>query len=238
MKARRIRAVAFDLDGTLVDTLPDLAAAVNATLATLGAPPLAQARIKALVGDGADQLVLRAVDESMGAASARASVEPSQRLIALDHFFRFYSEHLFVRSRLYPDTLQTLRELAAADIRMCCVTNKSSRFALPLLDLAGLAPFFAFTLCADRTEERKPSPALLLEACRRFGTAPEETLYVGDSHTDVVAAQAAGCRVAAVTFGYHKSGAFEKLRADAIVARLAELVEIILPRSPSRAGLN
>ncbi len=234
VKAQRIRAVAFDLDGTLIDTLPDLAAAVNATLVALGGPPLSASRVKELVGDGADQLILRAVNESMGGAAV--SIEPAQRPVALDHFFRFYSEHLFVHSRLYPDTVQTLRELAGAGIRLCCVTNKSSRFALPLLELTGLAPFMAFTLCADRTEERKPSPALVLEACRRLGAAPDEVLYVGDSHTDVVAAHAAGCLAAAVTFGYHKHGALETVRADAVVTRLADIVEWVLQRSNATAG--
>ena len=222
-KVNAVRAVAFDLDGTLIDTLPDLAAAVNATLAALGARTLPQARVQELIGDGADKLVARAVAEALSGAELSAA-QPQ----AMELFYRYYAEHVFTRSRIYPHTFTTLRLLTDNAIRVCCVTNKSSRFALPLLEQAGLTGCLEFTLCADREEDRKPAPALLLEACGRLQVAPREMLYVGDTHTDVMAAHAAGCGAVAVTFGYHKPGALERVSPEATVASLSDLLTDVL----------
>jgi phosphoglycolate phosphatase len=222
------RAVAFDLDGTLIDTLPDLTAAVNEMLKALEGGPLTQARVRQLVGDGADQLVARALTESFAGAPATEA----ERAAAQKLFYSAYAERLFDRSRLYPDTVATLRALTAAAYLLCCVTNKSSRFALPLLELAGLKDFFAFTLCADAREDRKPSPTLLLAACRRLGVAPREMLYVGDAHTDVVAAHAAGCRAVAVTFGYNRDGSLQTVAPEAIIASLADVTQLLPARAP------
>jgi len=229
IESKQTRAVGFDLDGTIVDTLPDLCAAVNAALGMLGAPVLSEASVKALVGDGAEQLLARAVLASESELAAPgADVGPGKLDAAMELFFDFYREHLFVHSRLYPDTVRTLRALTEGGIAVCCVTNKASRFALPLLELAGLSPFFRFVLCADRTEDRKPSPRMLLEACRRLEVAPHEFLYVGDAHTDVMSAHAAGCVAAAVTFGYHRQGAFERVRPDGMFDTLAAVATSVL----------
>jgi 2-phosphoglycolate phosphatase len=227
VKMDQIRAVAFDLDGTLIDTLPDLAGAVNATLTALGAHALPQARVKELVGDGADKLIERAVAEALTGGAATAATQAQ----ALELFLAYYAEQLFSRSRVYPEAMRTLRALEAKAIRVCCVTNKSSRFALPLLEQAGLARLLEFTLCADRTEDRKPSPVLLLQACERLELIPRELLYVGDSHTDVMAAHAAGCGAVAVTFGYHKSGSLERVGPDVTVATLIEIVSLCCPEA-------
>ncbi len=224
VKMDQIRAVAFDLDGTLIDTLPDLTSAVNATLSALGAHTLPQARVKELVGDGADKLVARAVAEAL----AKDAATDDMQARAMELFFACYSEHLFSRSKVYPDAVRTLQALQDRAIRVCCITNKSSRFALPLLERAGFSGLLEFTLCADRTEDRKPSPVLLLQACERLELIPPELLYVGDSHTDVLAAHAAGCGAAAVTFGYHKPGSLERVKPDATVANLAQIVGLVL----------
>jgi phosphoglycolate phosphatase len=227
MKVNRIRAVGFDLDGTLIDTLPDLTDAVNATLAALGGRAVPEARVKELIGDGLDALVARALAEALTGDAERRVPEQQSRAMAL--FSQYYREHLFARGRLYPGAVETLRLLRHEAIRVFCVTNKSSRFAIPLLELAGLSAYLEFTLCADRAEDRKPSPALLLEACRRIDLAPREMLYVGDTHTDIIAAHAAGCAAAAVTFGYDKPGALERVGAEATVASLMEVVTEVLP---------
>jgi 2-phosphoglycolate phosphatase len=232
VKMDQIRAVAFDLDGTLIDTLPDLASAVNATLTQLGAHTLPQARVKELVGDGADKLIARAVAEAMtdGAASDATQAK------AMELFLANYAEHLFSRSQVYPEAVRMLRALRDMGIRVCCVTNKSSRFALPLLEQAGLSSLLEFTLCADRTEDRKPSPVLLLRACERLELIPREMLYVGDSHTDVMAAHAAGCGAVAVTFGYHKPGSLERVSPNATVASLTEIVSLSRPEAAPAAA--
>jgi phosphoglycolate phosphatase len=240
VKLDRVRAVAFDLDGTLIDTLPDLSGAVNATLTALGMRELTQERVKQLIGDGADKLVARAVAEALtGKAEPDSPAEGAlvaRQAEAMELFFDYYAQHLFSRSRVYPEAARTLRTLADNGVAVCCVTNKSSRFALPLLELTGLSALLRFTLCADRVQDRKPSPVLLLEACRRFDVTPPEMLYVGDSHTDVLAAHNAGCGAVAVTFGYHKPGSLERVKPEAMVSGLMQIALDLLDLPPNPTG--
>jgi phosphoglycolate phosphatase len=224
----RVRAAAFDLDGTLIDTMGDLAAAVNLMLGMLGANELPEPRVRALVGNGVDQLVLRALTESLGDRPTHSA----QRSAALALFRRLYGQRLFKHSKVYPGVVQALRSLAEAGIALCCVTNKDSMFSEPLLQESGLGGFFAFTLCADRAEDRKPSPNMLLAACSRLGIAPAEMLYVGDTSIDIAAARAAGCPVIAVSYGYGKDHSTTEAKADGFVDRLTDLVTLYL-RSPA-----
>lgn len=227
------RAAAFDLDGTLIDTMPDLAAAVNLMLSMFGATELPEPRIRALVGDGVERLVLRALSESLGNSTLHAA----QRSAALALFRRLYGQALFKHSRIYPGVQEALRALSDAGIALCCITNKDSIFAVPLLEQAGLREFFAFTLCADRAEDRKPNPHLLLTACTRLGIAPAEMLYVGDSRNDIVAARAAGCPVVAVTYGYEANHPLEDAKPDRLINTLTDLATMDLRRLAERAGL-
>ncbi|MGE5088930.1 MAG: phosphoglycolate phosphatase [Candidatus Levyibacteriota bacterium] len=214
----RVRAVAFDLDGTLIDSAPDLAAAANAMLEALGHPRLPEARIAALIGNGIDRLV----EGALAAATGRAAGDPPLATAAT--LFRgCYAERLFDRSRVYPGVIEGLAALDALGVPRCCITNKASAFTLPLLDAADLAPRLAFALCADRAEERKPAPAMLLAACERLGVDPGEMLYVGDSRIDIEAARAAGCPVAVVDYGYHQGFSLEAGRPDWIIGSLVEL---------------
>jgi phosphoglycolate phosphatase len=215
----RIRALAFDLDGTLIDTMADLAAALNLTLTILGAPEIPEDRVRALVGNGVDQLVLRGLSESLGPRPTH----PAQRSAALNLFRRLYGQGLFKRSKVFPGVAPALQSLADDGLGLCCITNKDSAFAQPLLEQAGLARFFAFTLCADRAEDRKPSPNMLLAACSRFGIAPGQMLYVGDSGVDIAAARAAGCPVVTVNYGYHVGRVPTELQPDGLVDKLTEL---------------
>ena len=223
----RIRAAAFDLDGTLVDTAPDLGAALNATLTTLGLPALPAERIPVLIGEGIDRFLIKALTESCGFPPPQAMVPAAAEL-----FERTYRERLFEHSRVYPGVTEALTALEHAGIALCCVTNKHSTFALPLLEAALLREHFAFTLCADRVETRKPRPDLLLAACEHLSLAPTQLLYVGDSHTDVVAAEAAGCRVLVVDYGYDHGRPLDDLGADRIIGNLLEIVTMNEPAMP------
>jgi phosphoglycolate phosphatase len=219
-----IRAVAFDLDGTLIDTMADLAAAVNLMLGMLGARELPEPRVRALVGNGVDQLVLSALKESLG----KLPTHSAHRSAALALFRRLYGQGLFKRSQVYPGVVQALRSFADLGLTLCCITNKDSTFAEPLLQQAGLSEFLAFTLCADRAEDRKPSPNMLLSACSRLGIAPAEMLYVGDSSVDIAAARAAGCPVIAVSYGYGKDHSAGDTKADGLVGKLTDVVTMYL----------
>lgn len=256
-----IEAVAFDLDGTLVDTAPDLAAAANMMLVILGATALPDHRIPALIGGGVDSFVEGVLGESagLGAHRGRASrsggrgadscpfpvpallsrgrrrdPDPALTKTAAALFRHLYRQRLFERGRVYPGVIESLQMLQSAAIPVCCITNKESRFTLPLLDAAALRARFVAVLCADRHEDRKPSPNLLIAACAQLDVQPAQLLYVGDSPSDVVAARAAGCRVVAVAYGYNHHLALAEARPDAIVANLTELVSVGM-RQQSRA---
>jgi phosphoglycolate phosphatase len=219
-----IAAAAFDLDGTLVDTVPDLAAAANVMLSILGGRPLREDRVPALVGGGIDQFVANALRESVGTVPDRALQASTAAL-----FRELYGQCIFERSRVYPGAVQLLRVLKERGIAACCVTNKESRFALPLVEAAGLGELLRFTLSADRLEERKPNPILLLRAGARIGIDPAQLLYVGDARSDVLAARAAGCRIVAVDYGYDDQLSHAESRPDAIVSDLRVITELSVP---------
>jgi len=232
----RIRAVAFDLDGTLIDTMGDLAASVNLMLGMLGAKELPESRVRALVGNGVETLVQRALTESVGSSATHAA----QRSAALALFRRVYGQHLFKRSKVYPGVAETLRALNEAGLALCCITNKDSAFAEPLLRAAGLGGYLSFTLCADRAEDRKPSPNLLQAACSRLGIAPAEMLYVGDSSMDIAAARAAGSPVVAVSYGYGKdhAGGPGEVQPDGHVDDLTEIVALCVLQTSDKPHLK
>ncbi len=220
----KVRAVAFDLDGTLVDTMPDLTAAVNLMLGMLGAKELPEPQVRTLVGNGVESLVVRALTESLG----KSPEHSAQRSSALALFHRLYSNIVFKNSTVYPGVEQTLGSLSEAGTPMCCITNKDSAFALPLLEQAGLARFLKLTLCADRLEDRKPGPVMLQAACSRLSIPPAEMLYVGDSSIDVAAARAAGCPVVRVSYGYGKDHGGEGAAPDATVDRMTDILTMTL----------
>ena len=219
-------AVAFDLDGTLVDSLPDLAAAANATLAALGRPALPEDAIAAMVGDGIDTLVERAL-AATGATPSTATTLAVARTL----FRQQYAACLFNASRVYPGVSEGLRALSDRGLPLACITNKASAFTLPLLDAAGLASSFALTLCADRADQKKPRPDLLLDACARFAIAPAALLYVGDGTADLGAARAAGCPMAAVDYGYG-----DPMQLAAADWRIGSLTDIAALRDNRRAA--
>jgi len=217
-----IEAVAFDLDGTLIDTAPDLAAAANSMLRILGGRPVAEHRVAALIGDGVDSFVARVLEEGGGASQLDATLQPWARVL----FRNLYEQQLFARGRIYAGVVQTLQVLENTALPLCCITNKESRFALPLLEAAGLRERFAVTVCADRPEDRKPSPSMLLATCRQLGVEPADLLYVGDSPSDIAAARAARCRVVAVTYGYGDYDALAAARPDGLLDNLAKITSI------------
>lgn len=225
-----VAAVSFDLDGTLIDTAPDLGAAANMMLVMLGGRPLPDDHIPGLIGAGIDEFVNRVLTQS--------GVTPDGRLqeTAATLFRTLYGQRVFQHGRVYPDVMMTLHTLRAAGRTLCCVTNKERKFAQPLLELAGISGYFASVLCPERPEDRKPSPSLLYAACRQAEVEPMDMLLVGDSRTDIQAAHAAGCRVVAVDYGYHRDQPLEELRPDAIVSNVKEIMELsVRPRSGTRA---
>lgn len=214
-----IEAVSFDLDGTLIDTAPDLGSAANMMLVMLGGRPLPEEQVPSLIGAGIDALVMRVLARS-GIAPDPAMLERAGAL-----FRNLYGQRVFERSRIYPGVAMTLHRLRADGRTLYCVTNKERKFTLPLLELAGLNGFFASVFCADRPEDRKPSPNLLKAACAHACVEPAKMLLVGDSRTDILTARSAGCRVVAVDYGYHHGQPLDDPRPDGIVSNVKEILE-------------
>jgi phosphoglycolate phosphatase len=217
---RRVRAALFDLDGTLVDTAADLAAAANRMLADLGRPPLDEDGIRAYIGKGVANLVHRCVEATGGGTQ-------EVRHHALEVFERHYIAGIADRSRPYPGVVEGLAALERAGIAMGCVTNKAGRFTEPLLELTGLRRFFGVVVSGDTIERKKPHADPMLYAAGKLGTVPGETLVVGDSLNDVQSARAAGCPVVVVPYGYREGLALEDLGADAVVASVEEAARSI-----------
>lgn len=222
-----LRAVAFDLDGTLIDTAPDIASATNRMLTGLGAPALPRDQIRLMIGEGVDMLIRRALIASRRAVPGEADLAVARAL-----FREAYGQTLFRESRVYPGVADGLARVTNAGLRLGCVTNKDATFTLPLLEAAGLRQYFDQVLCPASAVERKPAPTLLLQLCSRLDLTPEVLLMVGDSHLDVAAGRAAGCRVVAVSYGYHHGTPAETLGADAVVASLTALAD--LPAAETR----
>ncbi len=218
----RVKAVMIDLDGTLADTIPDLAAAANGMLRELGRPALDEEMIRNFVGKGITKLVERAL-----AGSVDGRVPGDELARALPVFERCYDEVNGCYTTIYPGVIEGLRALQKIRMPLACVTNKSARFTLPLLEHLKLAPYFSEVVAGDTLPQRKPDPAPLLHACRKFGIAPREMLMIGDSVNDAQAARAAGCPVFCVPYGYNEGRDVRELDVDAIVPTLIAATRLI-----------
>ncbi|MEN6079166.1 phosphoglycolate phosphatase [Chromobacterium piscinae] len=219
MNLKNIKAVAFDLDGTLVDSIPDLADAANAMREHLGLPPLDPERIKSHVGDGIASLVHRAITDERHAEADGPLWERGYRF-----FVQRYSERLAVRTTVYPGVLDGLALLRALKLPLVIVTNKSERLAVPLAEQLGLRDLFSLILGGDTLPEKKPSALPLLHCCQVLGIQPQELAMVGDSANDVAAARAAGSAAIAVSYGYADAST---LGADLTVNSVAELYDLM-----------
>jgi len=217
-----VKAVLLDLDGTLLDTAPDLAAAVNAMLAGQGLDPLPERAVREFIGRGISHLVERSL-VAAGLPLPCERLEPA--LISFGGHYARLNGHA---SRVYPGVIEALERLRAAMLKLACVTNKPSAFTLPLLETSGLARFFEAVSTSDQAGSRKPDPGLLLHACRALGVAPREATVIGDSANDAEAARAAGCRVLLVSYGYSEGRDVRELDSDGVVASLAEAADRLL----------
>lgn len=205
--AARIALLAVDLDGTLVDSAPDLAYSLDRALEAIGLEPPGEARTRQWVGDGLEMLLARAIAHAANGdhhdqQSVPHIASSDQHAKALAAFIACYRANLYVRSRLYPGALATLDALEESGIRLCCITNKRLAFANELLHTAGVADRFELVLGGDSLPEKKPSPMQLLAASRELGVAPALAALVGDSHQDLRAAVSAQYSFIWSTYGY------------------------------------
>jgi phosphoglycolate phosphatase len=230
----RFSAALIDLDGTLVNTVPDLADATNAMRTELGLPPLAVDVVAHYVGKGADHLVMRALSTPL---NQPPDTDLFQRGLAL--FNQHYEAVNGVKSRLYNGVVTGLKQLKAQNLKLAVVTNKPAQFVHPLLLALGLSHYFDLVVCGDTCAKKKPDPMPLLHACNLLAVKPETAVVIGDSANDALAAQAAGIVSLAVPYGYHGGRGVQNLPVDDIVADIEDAARWMLtqpPRQVSPAG--
>lgn len=234
-------AALIDLDGTLLETAPDLALAANAVRSESGLAPLAVARIAQFVGKGTDRLVHRALTDDM-----HGKLEPARFAPAKASFERHYRAANGTRAQVFERVPEALERLRAAGLRLACVTNKPREFTLALLGRTGLLECLDTAVAGDEVARRKPHPDVILEACRRLGLPPADAVLIGDSANDVQAAQAAGCACLLVETGYNEGEPVQALADEAgvggIFPRLIDAAEWVLqgrsPREPVPPALS
>ncbi len=214
-----IRLVAFDLDGTLIDSVPDLTRAMDSVLAALRLPPAGEAKVRDWVGNGARKLVERALTDALGAAEATRRLDDAHR-----DFLAAYAQAPCVDTTLYPGAREALEGIKARGMQLALITNKPHAFIAPILDALGLEGLFDVTLGGDSLPTKKPDPAPLLHVAEALGVAPQAALMVGDSRHDIEAGRRAGFRTLAVPYGYNHGEPVADAGPDGLVESLIELV--------------
>ncbi|RZT90872.1 phosphoglycolate phosphatase [Azospira oryzae] len=208
-----LRSATFDLDGTLVDSIPDLAAACHAMLAELGQPPRTDGDVHRFVGKGMAVLVERCLTWD-------AAPEASLLEAGIASFRRHYADINGRASTVYPGVVEGLEAFRALGLPLGVVTNKPAAFTSPLLERMGLAGYFEVVIAGDTLAFKKPRPEPLLHACALLATEPGLNLHVGDSLNDIESARAAGCPVICVPYGYNEGRPVDSADCDALVSDL------------------
>ena len=222
---RSPRMILIDVDGTLVDSVPDLAYCVDELMKALGRPVHGEAMVRNWVGNGVERLVRRAL---IGQLDGEPPDEDYARAYPI--FIDLYRDNTSKRSRLYPGIREGLRWLRSEGYLLGCVTNKAAQFTIPLLKDLGIHDNFGVVVSGDTLPVKKPDPGPLLHAARHFGVAPDESLMVGDSVSDVKAARAAGFQIVCMSYGYNHGVDIRSAEPDAVIDSLVELRGLLPPR--------
>jgi phosphoglycolate phosphatase len=229
-----ICAVLFDLDGTLIDSVPDLAAAIDVMLESVGKAPAGEVKVNRWVGNGAAALVKRALaDRDDGDERYHAS-DPNERedekySSAYSVFECAYAQRLTTGTGLYDGVLSVLSALVSVDIKLGLITNKPRRFTVPLLKALGIDHYFSEVLCGDDLEFKKPHPLPVLTALKNLSVSAQQAIMVGDSISDIKSASAAGVKTVAVTYGYNHgisiTDARNECQADMTIDKIKQLLD-------------
>jgi phosphoglycolate phosphatase len=222
MTIRKPEMILIDVDGTLVDSVPDLAWCVDELMRRLGRAPHGEARVRNWVGNGVERLTRRAL---IGQLDGEPSAEEFEQAYPI--FLELYAENTSKRSLLYPGVRAGLDFLQSAGYKLGCVTNKAAQFTLPLLADLGVRDRFQIIVCGDDLPEKKPHPMPLLYAAERLGVAPNRSLMVGDSRSDVKAARAAGFQIVCMSYGYNHGEDIRHYHPDAVIDSMTELESLL-----------
>jgi phosphoglycolate phosphatase len=214
--------VLIDVDGTLVDSVPDLAYCVDETMKAMDMPIRGEAAVRNWVGNGVVRLVERALCNDLDGFPEQAQFDK-----AMPIFNELYAENTSKRSELYPGVSEGLAYLKTLDLKIGCVTNKAAQFTLPLLKDLGIHDAFEIIVCGDTLEKKKPDPLPLLHSAEQLGVKPENSLMLGDSKSDVKAARAAGFSIICMSYGYNHGEDIRVYDPDAVIDSMAALKDLI-----------
>ncbi|MBP6561891.1 MAG: phosphoglycolate phosphatase [Neisseriaceae bacterium] len=226
-EAVTIKAFAFDLDGTLIDSVADLAAAANHMRSALNLAPLPSDTITAYVGDGISTLVHRCLTDSTD-GQAEASLWQQGFTLFIQHYYA----HLTDLTQIYPNVLTGLELLKSEGYPLVVITNKSERFAIKAITDLGMSDYFSLIIGGDTLPEKKPSPTPILHACEVLNILPAELVMVGDSGNDILAAKAAGTPVIGVNYGYedmYELSQNDATKPNLVIEKLTQLFDYLHP---------
>jgi len=222
MAIRKPKMILIDVDGTLVDSVPDLAFCVDELMKALGRSVHGEAKVRNWVGNGVERLCRRAL---IGQLDGEPSDEDFEKAYPI--FLDLYSENTSKRSTLYPGVREGLDYMQAQGYQLGCVTNKDSQFTLPLLKGLGIHDEFEIIVSGDTLPVKKPDPRPLLHAAEHFGVSAEDSLMLGDSKSDVKAARAAGFQIVCMSYGYNHGEDIRHYEPDAVIDSMVELDGIL-----------
>ncbi len=214
--------IMIDVDGTLVDSVPDLAWCIDETMKQIGLPVRGEAAVRNWVGNGVVRLTERAVANDLDAPHDEALFEK-----AMPIFDALYAENTSKRSVLYPGVKEGLDYLKSTGIKIGCITNKAERFTLPILNDLGIRDYFEIVISGDTLEKKKPDPLPLLHGAKVLGAKPENSLMLGDSSSDIKAARAAGFAIICMSYGYNHGVDIHDSNPDVVIDSMTELKSLI-----------
>ena len=230
MKQLYLQAVMIDLDGTMVDTIGDFEVALNRALADLQVPTANRLLIERSIGKGSEHLIRTVLKHQLALPEMAGNTREVEQLF-MPVWERYEQHYLSINgefSNVFPGVMDGLEQIKALGLPIACLTNKPVSFTLPLIQDKGLAPYFSKVFGGDSFERKKPDPLPLLKTCEALQSLPAQTLMVGDSSNDAQAADAAGCPVVLMTYGYNHGEPIQKTPA---LAWLDSLVQLKLSKS-------
>ena len=208
----------IDVDGTLVDSVPDLAYCVDEMMIALGKPPIGNERVRLWVGNGVPRLVERALTGQLDGVPNKDEFDK-----AFPIFLDLYSRNSCVRSHLYDGVMEGLNYLMSKDYLVGCVTNKAEQFTTPLLKSLGIFDYFKIVISGDTLEKKKPDPLPLIHSANFFKLNPKECLMLGDSVSDVKASRAAGFNIICMSYGYNHGNNIADENPDLVIDSMRQL---------------
>jgi len=222
MAVRKPKMILIDVDGTLVDSVPDLAYCVDEMMKALGREPHGETKVRDWVGNGVERLTRRALIGQLDG-------EPSDEDFAKGYpiFLDLYKDNTAKRSCLYPGVREGLDYMNSQGYLLGCVTNKDAQFTIPLLKGLGIYDEFGIVVSGDTLPVKKPDPQPLLHAAAHFGVGAEDSLMLGDSKSDVTAARNAGFQIVCMSYGYNHGEDIRNYQPDAVIDSMEELKTLL-----------